>query len=321
MDIARLNKIFLAFVFIAFVMIAFVHPTSVSAQVVGASLSGVVSDQQGAPIPIADVAIKNTATGIVTHTKTNTQGLYSATNLLPGTYSITYSYIGFASEIQSDVTLTVGANATINAQLKVGNVTEIVQVTGGVPNIELTSSSISSSVAGDTVRELPLNGRSWSDLVILSPGVNHITTQQPLATGGQNRGNRGFGDNYSINGARPGQSNYRMDGISMNDYANSGPGSALGGNLGVDAIEEFSVITTNYAAEYGKTSGGVVNAISRSGTNQIHGSVYGFFRNDALDARNYFDPPQIPAFTRDQFGASIGAPIRKDKTFIFGDYE
>jgi hypothetical protein len=321
MDIAKLNKVVLAFVAIAFVVIALVRPASMSAQVVGASLSGVVSDPQGAPIPNADVAIKNTATGIVTNTKTNTQGLYNATNLLPGTYSITYSYTGFASEIQSDVTLTVGANATINAQLKVGNVTEIVQVTGGVPNIELTSSSISSSVAGDTVRELPLNGRSWSDLVILSPGVNHITTQQPLATGGQNRGNRGFGDNYSINGARPGQSNYRMDGISMNDYANSGPGSALGGNLGVDAIEEFSVITTNYAAEYGKTSGGVVNAISRSGTNQIHGSVYGFFRNDALDARNYFDPPKIPAFTRDQFGASIGAPIRKDKTFIFGDYE
>ena len=112
-----------------------------------------------------------------------------------------------------------------------------------------------------------------------------------------------------------------MDGISINDYANGGPGSVLGGNLGVDAIQEFSVLTSNYSAEYGKTAGGVVNAITRSGTNQFHGSAYEFIRNSAVDARNFFDGPTPPPFKRNQFGASAGGPIRKDKTFIFGDYE
>jgi hypothetical protein len=289
--------------------------------VVGASLSGVVRDQQGAPIPHASVAIKNTATAIVTTVTANGEGIYDAPNLIPGVYEITFSGPGFASRVESGLTLTVGATATLNSQLKIGNVTEVVQVDSTASNIELTSSQISQSVSGTEIRELPLNGRSWTDLVTLEPGVNHITTQQALATGGQTRGNRGFGDNFTIAGARPGQSNYRMDGVSMNDYANNGPGSAIGGNLGVDAIAEFSIISSNYSAEYGKTSGGVVNAISRSGTDQFHGGAYEFIRNSAVDARNYFDPVKIPAFKRNQFGASGGGPIRRGKTFVFGDYE
>ena len=136
--------------------------------------------------------------------------------------------------------------------------------------------------------------------------------------------NRGFGSQLSISGARPQQNNYRLDGISINDYSNGGPGSVLGQNLGVEAIQEFSVLTSNYSAEYGKTSGGVVNAISRSGTNQFHGSGYEFLRNSALDAPNYFDDANgvpKPPFKRNQFGASAGGPIRKDRTFVFGDYE
>ena len=136
--------------------------------------------------------------------------------------------------------------------------------------------------------------------------------------------NRGFGAQLSISGARPQQNNYRLDGISINDYSNGGPGSVLGQNLGVEAIQEFSVLTSNYSAEYGKTSGGVINAISRSGTNQFHGSVYEFLRNSALDAANFFDNSNgvpKPPFRRNQFGASAGGPIRKDRTFIFGDYE
>jgi len=165
-----------------------------------------------------------------------------------------------------------------------------------------------------------LNGRSWTDLATLQPGVAAIQTQQSFAAGAS-RGNRGFGLQETISGARPEQNNYRLDGISLNDYANGAPGSVLGGNLGVDAIEEFSVLTSNYSAEYGKTSGGVVNAVTRSGTNQFHGSVYEFLRNSALDARNFFDRGTIPPFKRNQFGASAGGPIRKDRTFIFGDYE
>jgi hypothetical protein len=123
----------------------------------------------------------------------------------------------------------------------------------------------------------------------------------------------------TISRSRPQQTNYRLDGISINDYANGGPGSVLGGNLGVDAVEEFSVLTSSYSAEYGKTSGGVVNAISRAGTNQFHVSAFEFIRNNALDARNFFDPAQIPAFRRNQFSASAGGPIRPH--VFFGAYE
>ena len=132
----------------------------------------------------------------------------------------------------------------------------------------------------------------------------------------------GFGAQLSISGGRPSQNSYRLDGISINDCANSGPGSAIGVNLGVDAIGEFSVLTSNYSAEYGKTSGGVINAITRTGTNQVHGSAYSFFRNSAMHARNYFDNgPTPPPFSRYQYGASAGSPIRKDHTFFFADFE
>jgi hypothetical protein len=197
-----------------------------------------------------------------------------------------------------------------------------VEVTAAVPDVQLTSSDISAVVTANTVRELPLNGRSWTDLAALQPGVATIQTQPSFATG-SDRGNRGFGQQLTISGARPQQNNYRLDGISLNDYANGAPGSVLGGNLGVDAIQEFSVLTSNYSAEYGKTSGGVVNAITRSGTNEFHGSVYEFVRNSALDARNYFEDPTLgkAPFQRNQFGGGIGGPIVKNKTFFFADYE
>src|SRR2546426_70092 len=204
--------------------------------------------------------------------------------------------------------------------MKVGTAVETIVVQSEVPAVQLATSDISAVVNATTVRELPLNGRSWTDLAQLQPGVNAIQTQ-PTFAAGTDRGNRGFGQQLTISGARPQQNNYRLDGVSLNDYANGAPGSVLGGNLGVDAIQEFSVLTSNYSAEYGKTSGGVVNAITRSGTNQFHGSAYEFLRNSALDARNFFDGAKVPPFKRNQFGGALGGPIRKDKTFIFGDYE
>ncbi len=159
-------------------------------------------------------------------------------------------------------------------------------------------------------------------MAALQPGVETIQTQPTFATG-SDRGNRGFGQQLTISGARPQQNNYRLDGVSLNDYANGAPGSVLGGNLGVDAIQEFSVLTSNYSAEYGKTSGGVVNAITRSGTKAFHGSVYEFLRNSALDARNFFEDPLAAkaSFKRNQFGGAIGGPIVKNRTFFFADYE
>src|SRR5438309_9070692 len=148
--------------------------------------------------------------------------------------------------------------------------------------------SARAEVNATTVRELPLNGRSWTDLTNLQPGVVAAETHASLDQ------NRGFGAQISISGSRPQQNNYRLDGISISDYANGGPGSVLGGNLGVDAIQEFSVLTSNYSAEYGKTSGGVVNAISKSGTNQFHGSAYWFLRDEGFDARSFFDKVRPP---------------------------
>ncbi|MGH9359760.1 MAG: TonB-dependent receptor domain-containing protein [Terriglobia bacterium] len=305
----------------AVVLLSLSLAAPIRAQVVGATLSGTVTDQSGAMVPNAQISIKNTATGITTNVTTNSAGLYTAPNLIPGPYQVKISAQGFNTVVHSGITLTVGAQQVLNITMQVGAVTQTIQVSGAAPAVQLATSSISATVNSTTVRQLPLNGRSWTDLAKLQPGVDAIQTQPTFAKGGD-RGNRGFGDEITISGERPQFNNYRMDGISMNDYSNGAPGSVLGGNLGVDAIQEFSVLTSNYSAEYGKTAGGVVNAITRSGTNQFHGDVYEFLRNSALDARNFFDPGSAPPpFRRNQFGASAGGPIQRDKTFIFGDFE
>jgi hypothetical protein len=292
------------------------------AQVAGATLSGTITDPSGSVVGQADLTIKNVATGVTTKVTTNSEGFYTASNLLPGEYSVTIAAPGFTTEERTGIVLTVGAQQVFDLALHVAGASkEMIIVTAEVPAIQLTSSDIGAVVNATTVRELPLNGRSWTDLAQLQPGVNAIHTQ-PDFSAGTDRGNRGFGQQLTISGARPQQNNYRLDGVSLNDYANGAPGSVLGGNLGVDAIQEFSVLTSNYSAEYGKTSGGVVNAITRTGTNQFHGSVYEFLRNSRLDSKNYFDPAgKIPPFKRNQFGGAIGGPIIKDRTFFFADYE
>jgi outer membrane receptor protein involved in Fe transport len=304
--------------FVVFVLTCIIS-VHAHAQVAGGTLTGTVGDISGAVIPDAQISIKNVATGLTRNMVSDTAGFFTAPNLLPGTYEITISSPGFATQVRTGINLQVGAQQVLNITMQVGQVTEKVQVTGAAPVVQLATSSIGAVVNSNTVRELPLNGRSWTDLATLEPGVAAIQTQVALGIGAT-RGNRGFGDQISVAGARPQQNNYRLDGISINDYSNGGPGSVLGGNLGVDAIEEFSVLTSNYSAEYGRTAGGVVNAITRSGTNQFHGGVYEFLRNSALDARNFFDK-KIPPFRRNQFGAQAGGAIRKDKVFVFGDYE
>jgi hypothetical protein len=307
---------------VAFIAVVFspVLTHTVYAQVAGATLSGTVTDQSGGVVPHVGISIKNIATGVTRDSTADSAGFYTAPNLLPGTYEITATASGFATEVRTGITLTVGTLQVLNLTMRVGQVTEKVQVTGEAPTVQLATSSLSAVVDSTTVRELPLNGRSWTDLAALQPGVVTIQTQPTFATG-PDRGDRGFGAQITVAGARPQENNYRLDGISISDYANGAPGSVLGGDLGVDAIQEFSVLTSNYSAEYGRTSGGVVNAITRSGTNQFHGGVYEFLRNSALDARNFFDGSTIPPFRRNQFGAEAGGPIRKDKVFVFGDYE
>ncbi len=285
------------------------------AQVAGATLTGTVTDTSGAVVPNAQVAVTALATGVIRTVTSNGVGLYIAPNLLPGSYDVRVTATGFRAQLEKGITLTVGAQQQLDISMQVGQMNQTVVVTTEAPTVELTSSTLGATVSDTTVRELPLNGRSWTDLANLQPGVVAAETHAAVNV------NRGYGDQLSISGARPQQNNYRLDGISINDYSNGGPGSVLGQNLGVEAVQEFSVLTSNYSAEYGKTSGGVVNAISRSGTNLFHGSVYEFLRNSALDSPGYFDGGKVPPFRRNQFGASAGGPIRKDKTFVFGDYE
>jgi len=300
--------------------LCFLIPLAAYAQSVGATLQGTVTDASGASVPNAQITITHAATGITRGATTDSAGFYNAPNLPAGNYNVTASAPGFSTQAQTRVSLTVGAQQILNFSLQVGQVTQQVKVTAEAPTVQLATSSISSEVNSTTVLELPLNGRSWTDLANLQPGVSAITEVLPF-TAGAGRGVRGFGAQVAISGTRPQQNNYRLDGVSIGDFSNGGPGSVLGGNLGVDAVQEFSVLTTNYSAEYGRTSGGVVNAITRSGSNQLHGDAYEFLRNSALDARNFFAVGGVPPFRRNQFGASAGAPIRKDRTFIFADYE
>ncbi len=303
---------------VALVGILLSHPAH--AQLAGATLTGVITDKSGAVVGNAKIEIKNTDNGQVREVTTNDAGLYVAPNLLPGSYEVKVTAAGFTGAEQKGIVLNVGMEQALNITLQVGQVTQVVEVSDLVPTVETTSSTVGATVEQKTVVELPLNGRDWTQLATRQPGIVSVRAQ--ASTGATaNRGNRGFGDQLADSGHRPNENTYRVDGININDYSNGAPGSVLGASLGVDAIQEFSVVTTNYTAEYGRTSGAVINAITKSGTNQVHGSGYFFDRDKVFDARNYFDPPTIPPFRRTQFGGSIGAPIRKDRTFIFGDYE
>src|SRR6266853_961877 len=238
--------------------IAFLFPSQASAQVAGATLSGTIIDPSGAAIAGAKVSIRNKATGATRDLTTDSAGFYSAPNLLPAPYEATVSASGFSASRESDIVLTVGSEQVLNLALQIGQANQTIEVTGAAALVQLSNSTIKSEVESTTIRELPLNGRDWASLATLSPGVNAIETQLPFEAQGAGRGNRGFGSQLAISGTRPTQNNYRLDGNSINDYGNGGPGSVIGVSLGVDAIQEFSVLTGNYSAEKGRTSGGVV---------------------------------------------------------------
>jgi hypothetical protein len=302
-----------------------VSAIQMAAQEAGGTILGVVTDPTSGAVSGGTVTIKNTATGVDRVVQTNADGLYVAPNLLPGTYELNISATGFTPAVFQNVVLTIGERREIDARLTVGQVTSNVTVsTGEVVDVDLASSAISGVVESQRVVDLPLNGRDWTSLELLQPGVAQVRTQSGLAISNQ-RANRGLGTDVTIGGNRPQQNNYRLDGVSINDFANGAPGSVQGSVLGVDAVQEFSVVTSNAPPDSGKTAGGVINAASRSGTNSFHGTAYEFLRNSVFDARNVFDifnnrPIKIP-FKRNQFGASAGGPIIKDRTFFFADYE
>ena len=304
------------------VLLGFAFTARVSAQMVGATISGTVVDPTGGVVPGVKIVIKNISTGTVANAATNGVGVFDAPNLPPGTYDLTASAAGFSTLVRNRITLTVGQELVLNLSLQVGNTSSQIEVTTEAPTVDLANATVGGVVTEGTVEALPLNGRSWSDLAILAPGVHTVGNQPAISS--TDRTKRGMGLELSIAGGRPQQNNYLMDGVNINNYTNAGPGSLLGGNLGTDAVGEFSVLTTNYSAEYGRTSGGVISAITKSGTNQLHGTAYEFLRNKSLDAANFIDDISgnaKPPFERNQFGGSIGGPIQKEKTFFFVDYE
>src|SRR5205809_1653348 len=288
-----------------------------TAQVSGGVVSGTVMDSSRAAIPNALVTVTNTATGVARTVATDASGFFTAPDLLPGSYEMTAAAEAFTTQVRSGIVVQVGASLVFNIVMQAGDPARVVRVTVSGTPADQASSAVGGNINTSTVVDSPLNGRDWTQLATLQAGVTGVQTGS--AQGGGNS-QRGFGAALSISGARPDQNSYRLDGVSINDYSNGAPGSVLGDNLGVDAVEQFSVLGSNYPAEYGRTTGGVINAVTRSGTNAFHGSAYEFLRNSALDARNFFDA-RIPPFKRNQFGGSLGGALRKDRAFVFADYE
>ncbi len=288
------------------------------AQVAGGSITGTVTGESGAAMPDVRVTVKDASSGTARNATTNSAGLYSVPELAPGIFEMTLAAPGFTTQVVTNITVTAGVERILNLVMHAGDPQQIVRVAAPPAAASESCPGGCGSANANTVRDTPLNGRDWAALATLQAGVSSV--QNGSASGGGNT-DRGFGAAVSISGSRPDQNSYRLDGISINDYANGAPGSVLGDNLGIDAVEQVSVLGSNYPADYGRTSGGVINVVTRAGKDSFHGSIYEFLRNSALDARNFFDGPVIPPFKRNQFGGSGGLPIRKGRTFIFGDYE
>jgi carboxypeptidase family protein/TonB-dependent receptor-like protein len=285
-------------------------------QVTTGTILGTVSDSTGAVVPGSTVAVRNSETGFTRTATTDATGHYRAPELPVGNYEVTAEANGFQSIVRKGIELTVGRQAVVDFALQVGAVSESITVSGEAPLIETTNATVANLVSEREMRELPLNGRSFTDLTAIQPGV---VTDLGIASGVFQGGGR-----LVMNGARPQQSLYLLDGTDIvSPYSNVAPVSVMNQSLGVDTIREFTVLQNNYGAQFGRAMGGVVNAVTRSGTNTLHGSAFEFLRNDKFDAKNFFDDPneKIPPFKRNQFGGTIGGPIVKDKTFFFFSYE
>jgi Carboxypeptidase regulatory-like domain len=287
---------------------------------VSASLSGLITDPSRAAVPAASVTAKNVDTGLSRTVPTDQGGRYRFFALPVGPYEVRVTKDGFAEGIRSGVRLVVGQDATVDLGLRLGQVSEQVKVTGDAPVVNLTTQDISGLVGERQVKDLPLNGRSYDLLLTLNPGIVNFTWEK---TGGIGVSNSTTGNNFAVSGNRPQQNIFLLNGVEFTGAAenNMQPGGSSQELLGVDAIREFNVLRDSYGAEYGKRPGGQVTIVTQSGTNQLHGSVYEFLRNDALDAPNFFDQGSAPPFQRHQFGGSLGGPIRANKTFLFGNYE
>jgi hypothetical protein len=285
-----------------------------------ATLSGRVSDQSGAAVDAAVITACSLDRSIIRRTLTDKYGWYQLSALPVGQYEIRGNRSGFAELVRSGIDLVVLQDARVDLVLQVGQVTEQVQVRGDAPLISLTTQDVSGLVGERQVKELPLNGRSYDLLLSLNPGVVNFTWEK---TGGIGVSNSTTGNDFAVSGNRPQQNLFLLNGVEFTGAAenNMQPGGSSGQLLGVDAVREFNVLRDSYGPDYGKHPGAQVNIVTQSGTNDLHGSVYEFLRNNALDAPNYFDKGEAPPFERNQFGAALGGPAQKNKTFLFGNYE
>jgi len=287
---------------------------------VSATVSGTVSDPSGAVVSAATVVIRNEDTGAVRQSITDTAGRYQLSALPVGHYELKVNQSGFAEEIRTGINLVVGEDAQVDFSLRLGTSTQQVAVNEDAAIVNVTAADISGLVGERQVKDLPLNGRSYDELLTLSPGVVNFTAAK---TGGIGVSNSTVGNNFAVAGNRPQQNLYLLNGIEFTGAAenNMQPGGASQQLLGVDAVREFNVLRDSYSAEYGKHPGAQVLIVTQSGTNQFHGSLYEFVRNNDLDARNFFDGASAPGFERNQFGGALGGPIKKDTTFLFGNFE
>ena len=291
------------------------------AQVEKATLSGTVFDPSGAVIVDAIIEAKNVKTEIVYSAVTDGQGRYILPDMTAGTYDVSAEQAGFQTMVQTGVVASVGARRVLDFTLEVGQPVDVVEVFGQASVVETETASLSTLITPVQMELLPLNGRNFTDLLSLSASV--ATVPATGGGGGQSPTAYGQSTNYSVSGSRPVGMAYMLDNTDIRNQMDHGAGvSVMGTSPGMEAIQEFTILTNTYSAEFGG-SGAAVNAVTKSGTNDLHGTVYEYFRNSVLDARNYFDvsSQKKPSFKRNNFGVSIGGPIQKEKAFFFFNYE
>ena len=304
---------------LAFLLFASLSNPAAHAQTTG-RITGIITDPSDAVIHGAAITVRNTETGATRTTTTNASGQYFVLDLPIGEYRVTASNPNFREAARS-VKLLVNQEARVDMTLEVGSAGTVdYDVVAEAPMVSTSTSDVSGLVGEQAIKNLPLNGRSYDLLLTLNPGIVNFTSQK---TGGTGISNSTTANNFAVNGNRPQQNLFLLNGVEYTGAAenNMTPGGASGQLLGVDAVREFNVQRDNYSAEFGKHPGGQVIIATQSGSNSFHGSVYEFLRNNALDAPNYFDQGSAPPFQRNQFGVSAGGPISHDNTFVFGNYE
>jgi hypothetical protein len=303
-------------VFLAILSVA-LGATPARAQV-NAEISGRVEDASAAGLSGATVTVKSLETGITRSVTTDAVGNYEVLSLPLGPQEVRAEKQGFKAAVRTGINLQVGQDATVNLQLEIGEVVQEIVVTGDTPVVNTTTASVSGMVSEREVKDLPLNGRSFDNLITLNPGTINYSAMKSVNTSTSN------GNTFSVAGRRTGENLFLLNGI---EYTGSSqlaitPGGVSGELLGIDAVREFNVLTNNYSAEYGKRAGAQVSVVTQSGTNTLHGTVFEFLRNSALDARNYFTQgTTTPPFEQNQFGGALGGPLQKNRWFLFGNYE